>query len=492
MTRLIGRANEISRLRAIAESPKPEFLGVYGRRRVGKTFLIKEFFKPIAEINFYVMGMKDGNKTTQLALFQKQLEAVFFQSSKIPQVKSWNEAFEILANRIKIEHKRTSPKNILIFLDEIPWLSTPKSGLLAALDHYWNVELREIPSIRLIVCGSAASWMIKNIIHAKGGLHNRLTGSMKLLPFNIKETKEFLEDKEIHLPDRQIVDIYMAIGGVPYYLDLLRKGFSATQNIGNLCFGTGELVSEYQKLFSSLFEDSGNHLRIIKTLSGKTNGMSRKELVQKTKLPSGGKLTLWLEELEEAGFIQKFIPYPQKGKDAYFRIIDEYVWFYLRWIAKAPKGIFSGSGIDYWSLQAQTPSYKSWAGYSFENFCLKHHSAIKKALGFSAVATQIGSWRIAPPKKSSKQEGAQIDLLFDRADQVITICEIKYYQGPFLISKKYYEELKSKKQIFSQNLKTKKAIFLALITTEDLVRNNYEQEIVANSLTLLDILKAVE
>lgn len=477
----------MKRLQEINENPQAQFLGIYGRRRIGKTFLIREFFKPLAEVNFYVMGISKGTLEDQLSAFQKQLELTFYEGNPIPNLKNWSEAFKILDKQVKAVHKKGRAKNILLFFDELPWLSTPKSGLLQKIEQYWNLEWKDIPSIRLVVCGSAASWMIKNIIYAKGGLHNRLTATMKLLPFDIREVKQFLIHKDIRYSDRQLVEVYLALGGVPYYLDLLRKGFSAAQNIGLLCFGNGELSGEFKKLFSSLFEDSKNHLKIVKTLGSKSLSMTRDEIIHGTRISSGGKFSGWLQELEEAGFIEGIIPYQYKSKEIAYRVIDEYVLFYLKWIQKAPKGILAETGSDYWLRQSQTPSYKSWSGYAFENFCLKNHAHIKRALGFGAVAAQVGPWRYVSNGKTDPLSGAQIDLLFDRADQVITVCEIKYSDGPYLITKKYYNELKVKLRVFAQKTKTRKSIFLAFITPDGLVQNDYANELVSNEVTLKEL-----
>lgn len=503
---IIGRKTELAKLKQISQSSKAEFIGIYGRRRVGKTFLIREFFKPIAGVQFYAIGIYKGSKADQLKGFKKQLEETFYNGQSIADLHSWDDAFALLTKNIKNHLKSNKIKNILIFLDELPWLVTHKSGFIQALDFYWNTTWKDIPALRLVVCGSAASWMIKNIIHAKGGLHNRLTATLRLLPFQLSEVQSFLENKEIRLPEKQIIEIFMALGGVPYYLDLVKKGYSATQNIGAICFGNGELRSEFDKLFSSLFTDSVNHQRMIQALGKKNTGLTRSQLLEATGLPSGGKFTTWLSELEQAGFIEEFIPYGSVSKNSSFRIIDEYVLFYLKWIRAAPKGIFANfgnnpggadSGTEYWSLQAQTPAFKTWSGYAFENLCMKHHFKIRAALGFSAVATQVGSWRYAPPpiseKKrseriaSSKQEGAQIDMLFDRADQVITLCEMKYSSAPFIITRAYYNQLQAKLDLFREKTKTTKAIFFVIVAPMGVRENEYSKKIISAVLTMKDL-----
>lgn len=482
---IIGREREKERLRKIVTSQKAAFIAIYGRRRIGKTYLIREYFKERADLHFYVMGLNGGSTLKQLSLFQKQLENLFYSGSPLPQFKNWQEAFELLVKALKVQHQKTPFKNTLIFLDELPWLATAKSGLLEAIDHCWNTELKDLPFVKLVVCGSAASWMLKKVVNAKGGLHNRLTDVFHLTPFDLKETKYFLESKGIHYQPRQVFDLYMAFGGVPYYLDLIQQGKSPAQNIGEILFNKSPLSNEFENLFTALFTEGEHHRRIIESLARKNSGLLREEIMKATQLPSGGKFTTWLLELEHAGFIEGFKPYGKKTKQTKYRIIDEYLLFYFKWIQAAPKGSLKDDGVHYWMQQANSAKFNTWAGYAFENICLKHSFFIKKALGFSSISAEVGPWQWIPAK-GSKQPGAQIDLIFDRTDKVISLCEMKYYDGKFLVTKKYLEELRYKKQIFVEKTQTRKSIFYALVTTEGLADGGYGNDIFPSIVTLED------
>ncbi|MES2613986.1 MAG: ATP-binding protein [Bdellovibrionota bacterium] len=482
---LVGREPEQKRLKQLLHSDKAEFIAVYGRRRIGKTFLIKEFFRLNNVKTFYVMGEIKATKQRQLALFQKSLEDTFAQGVRLPTYNNWNSAFEALISYIKLEYKRYPNKNILIFLDELPWLAAKKTSILRALDHAWNTELKDIPTLKLVVCGSAATWMIQNIIQAKGGLHNRITETIHLQPFSLLEVEEFLKARHFHYTRSQIVEIFLALGGVPYYIDLLEKGLSPSQNISSLCFGTTGLVDEFSVLFKALFENSENHYKIVRALFTKNKGLTRQEIVEKTKIPSGGRLKTWLTELEQAGFISQLPSYSQKQKDTTYKIIDEFILFYMHWMQKNKKGILSPSHKEnYWHLQSQTQEYTVWSGYAFENLCLKHHWQIKKALGISHIIAQPYLWSYLGTKN---EPGTQIDLLFDRADNIISLCEIKYNKNEFKITKDYAQNLEKKINLFRNKTKTRKSIFLVFITNAGMFNNEYKKQLVSNELTLDDL-----
>ena len=481
---LCGRAEEQKKLKKLIHSEKAEFIAVYGRRRIGKTFLIKEFFKLNNIKTFYVMGENKAKTNRQLSLFQKSLEDTFNEGIRLPTYINWNDAFESLISFIKVEAKKNPSEQILIFLDELPWLASKKSSILSALDHAWNTELKDISTVKLVVCGSAASWMIKNIIQAKGGLHNRITETIHLKPFSLLEVEEFLKIKNIHYSRNQIVELFLAFGGVPYYIDLLEKGLSPAQNISALCFGSGGLVNEFSVLFKALFENSENHYKIVKALFTKNKGLTRHEMIEKTKLPSGGRLNTWLTELEQAGFISQLPSFSNKQKETTYKIIDEFILFYMQWMQKNTKGILSPSNQEnYWQLQSQSQDYTIWSGYAFENVCLKHHWQIKKALGIEHIIAQPYIWSYA----GKNETGVQIDLLFDRADNVITLCEIKYSNKEFKISKDYATVLEKRKEIFKNRIMTKKSIFMAFITPFGVFNNEYKKFLVNNDLTLDDL-----
>ncbi len=480
MGTLIGRKPEIQRLEKIYQSKEAEFLVLYGRRRIGKTFLIREFFSNKDCLFFQVTGSQKGNLKKQLSHFADSLSETFTHGVPMKPTSSWEESFKTLTQFIEAQQtqdkKDKKDKKIVIFLDELPWLSTSKSGLLDALDYYWNHYWSRNSKIILAVCGSSASWLIKNIIYNAGGLHNRCTAEIKLLPFNLSETEEFLTSQNIKLKRTHILDIYMAMGGVPYYLSYVEKGLTATENIQRiLCDSNAPLNDEFTKLFKSLFKNSNVYKELVKLISTKKEGMSRAELEEKSKLSiGGGRLSEQLEQLEQTNFINAYTPWG-KERGTYYKVTDEFCLFFLHWLesSKSKERL-----PDFWSKQTQKPSYQAWAGYAFEAICQKHIAQIISALNIQS-AEAVSAWR--------DKAGAQIDLLIDRNDDAITLCEIKYTDTPFSITKSYAEELKRKIEIFKTITKTKKEIFMALISANGAKENQYFTEII-NGLVTLDAL----
>ena len=480
--KIFGREKEIQALDLIWESTDPEFLAIYGRRRVGKTHLIREYFSSKKTVYFEMIGQKNGGLKAQLENFIKIFSEAFHHGLPLKTPGTWKEALELLTQEIK---KSSIP--VVIFFDELPWLAKPKSGLLQAMDYYWNRFWSKLPKLILVVCGSAASWMLDNLINAKGGLHNRLTKTILLRPYNLRESEQFLAKRGIHLKPKQILDIYMIFGGIPYYLKQIEKGKSPLQLVNKICFQKdGFLYDEFDRLFHSLFEKAADNLALIKAIAKFRMGISRDELVKKTGFSSGGTLNKRLNELETAGFIQSYVPYGRKIKNHYYRIVDEYCYFYLRWIEPfKSKGIEGGK--EYWLTKGKTPAAIAWMGYAFENICLKHIDQIRHALELQSIACDIGNWRYLPRKKN--ELGAQIDVLFDRDDGIITLGEIKYCDKLFVIDKAEAKTLLNKMEAFEAYFSTKKQLQFALITVEGLKTTAWSQELIPNVVTLKDLLK---
>lgn len=293
----------------------------------------------------------------------------------------------------------------------------------------------------VVVCGSAASWMLNNIVHNRGGLHNRITRRIRLLPFSLRETEDYLKSRRLHLDRKQILEIYLAMGGVPHYLKQLMPGQSSIQSINQVCFTKeGLLTDEFGKLYQSLFENSDIYIQVVRALSKKQMGLTRAELLRFVKMKTGGGITKILNALEESGFISKAVPFGQKAKNALYRLVDEYSIFYLTWIEHAPKAVLNRGTHDYWLQRRSTPSWRSWSGFAFENICQKHTEQIKIGLGISGISAIESSWHYKPCDRNDM--GAQIDLLIDRSDNCITVCEMKFSDFEFVIDKKYYGELK--------------------------------------------------
>ncbi len=480
MTGIIGRKEELRRLQDISESSQAEFLAIYGRRRVGKTHLVRCFFEdrgPYLE----VVGRRNGTLRDQINLFFSSLRATFGGYEGMPAPRSWREAFEMLTPTIK---KTSRSRRFTLFLDELPWLATPRSGLVDELDYFWNARWSRIPNFNLVVCGSAASWMLSKLVNARGGLHNRLTRTIPLQPFDLDDTLRFLRARGTELMPYQVVEIYLAMGGIPYYLEQVRPGNSVAQTINETCFRKGGLLlSEFDNIFPALFRRPDKHLKIIQQVARRRYGVSRSELIRATNIPSGGALNRPLNELEAAGFITRFVPYGRKIREPYFKVTDEYTKFYLTWIAP-----FRRRGLaqqrDYWMNVSQTPSWSSWAGYAFEGICQKHADQILSALGISGVQCEVATWRHTS-KPGSGKRGAQIDLLFDRRDGVVTLAEIKHSSSPFVVTRAVAQRLREKMSVFKAATRTRKAVAtMVLISPFGTTNNNHAREVLAADLTL--------
>lgn len=486
--KIVARKKELEILDDIKTSNKAEFVAVYGRRRIGKTYLIRNFFHSTSCVFFHVTGLQKGSLHEQLEEFSLQIGATFYQGASITPKKRWRDAFENLTQAINTLSKN---KKIVLFLDELPWMATPRSGILTALELYWNRYWVFDSRIKLIICGSSTSWVIEKIINNKGGLHNRITRTIHLKPFSLHETENFLKTNQIHLNHRQILDLYIVLGGVPLYWSFIRKGNSAHQSIDELCFlSNGALVHEFKRLFASLFEDPKPYTDLIRIISEHRYGIGQANLIAESKLPAGGNTTHRLQQLEEAGFITSLIPYGHKDKGIYYVIDDEYCLFYLYWIEPNLKMVSKKAlNKGFWLSLAQKPSWKSWSGIAFEAICYKHIDQIRLALGLDPGSI-AGTWRYTP-RSQPNQEGVQIDLLFDRPDGAITICEIKCSDTPFSIDKAYSQVLLKKLEVFRTQTRTKKQLFLAMITTFGLRTTIYSEELITNQVTIEDLFKEV-
>lgn len=486
-TVIVGRHKERQELEFAYNSNDAEFIAVYGRRRVGKTYLIKNHYKQKACIFFHVTGIKDAQRKIQLKQFSKILGETFYNNAAMKVSENWMIALEELTKAIKAISQE---QKIVLFFDEFPWMAGRKSGLLQALDYFWNRYWVDIPKINLIICGSSSSWIINKIVKNKGGLHNRITKKIVLKPFDLQETEEFLNHRGVKLNKMQILQIYMAMGGVPHYLKHITKGLTAAQNINKLCFNkNGLLFNEFGEVFSSLFEDHEAYKEIVTIINSVRNGISRLQIEKNNKLTGkGGRLTQRLVDLEDSGFISSFIPLGHKRRGIYYRVSDEFCCFYLAWIQEEQKTLAKEDvHTEYWAMQVGTPKYNNWLGYAFESVCYKHLMNIRQALGINCKA-KIGTWR-CQSRKGDQNKGAQIDLLFDRDDGAITVCEIKYSEKPFIIDKEYYYNLLNKIKVYKKETGSKKQVFVAMISVDGIKKTIYSEEIVTETVTLNDFFK---
>lgn len=478
---IIGRTPEKEQLEAAYQSQEAEFIAIYGRRRIGKTYLIKNFFQARPCHYFQSTGIYKGTLEQQLKRFAKELGSAFYKGAAISTPASWMDAFDALSQAIEnIE----AEQRVVVFFDELPWMCTPKSSLLSALEYFWNRHWSSNPKMKFIVCGSAASWILRKIIKNKGGLHNRVTRKIRLKPFSLNEAYLYLNHQGCHFDQARVAKLYMALGGVPFYLKQIKFNLSVDQNINELFFNRdSNLFDEFNEVFSSLFSSSESYMEIIRLIAANNQGLSRNILDIENKLTGkGGRLTKRLEDLETAGFISSYLPFGSKKKGVFYRISDEYCHFYLKWVDPVKDRIKHEAELSYWQGIINTPEYYNWLGYAFENLCYKHLSAIRKALKVGADSLS-SPWRYIS-KSGSRENGAQIDLLFDRRDDAITLCEMKYSESEFVISKAYAEILKRKLDVFKQQTKTGKQLFLALISANGVKQNAYREALISAVVTL--------
>ncbi len=466
---IIGRKKETKTLMTALNSDQPELVAIVGRRRVGKTFLVKQTYRD--SIDFELTGLQHAKKSEQVQNFLFALRNFFPDFEIESKPTSWLEAFYMLSKALEEIGKS---EKMVVFLDELPWLGTKRSGFIMGLGWFWNSWAIN-QNIVLVICGSAASWMIDKVINDKGGLHNRVTKLVFLYPFSLKETEAFLQSRNVRLSRYQITQLYLTMGGIPMYLDQVKPGLSAVQNIQEICFNlSGYLRKEFDRLFASLFYHSENHVEIIRALATKKMGMTRQEIIKKTKFKNGGMLTSVISELNQSGFVDIYSSYGKKSRLSLYRLTDPYSLFYLTFI----ESLGTNTKMDFTKL-SDLPNYKSWSGYAFENVCLKHIDQIRKALGISGIFTTISSF-IAKP--SDGLPGTQIDLIIDRSDQSINLCEIKYSISDYEITKKDVTNLENKKRVFKYHTKTKKHLFTCLITTFGVIENanriNYIDQVI--------------
>lgn len=475
-TILVGRTEEKAILKKALESNEPEMVAVIGRRRVGKTFLVRSFYGD--RIQFEVTGLQSATREEQLLNFTNRLNTYARPVVPLPPPANWLQAFQMLLTYLET---KTGRRKIVVFIDELPWLATRKSGFLKGLSFFWNSWASQ-KNIVVVICGSAASWMIQKVVRHKGGLHNRITRRIYLEAFNLLETEAFLKSKGVRMDRYQILQTYMAMGGIPHYLKEIEAGKSAVQNIDQICFTkNGLLRDEFSLLYPALFDNPEDHIRIIRILAANRRGLSRKEIIENGKLPNGGNTSKVIEDLATSGFISGYYTFGKKVREMRYRLTDEYTLFYLKFIERR-----RSEGKGSWKKRSQTQSWKSWSGYAFENIGLKHIAQIKRALGIEGVYSEASTYL---SRGKDGLPGFQIDLLIDRNDHIINLCELKFYKEDFILTKAYANELRQKIALFKAATKTKKQIFLTFLTAFPIIPNQHSLGLIDHSLTM-DVLFA--
>ena len=472
---LIGRKHEIEILKKYHESDESEFLVVYGRRRVGKTFLIRQHFND--SFFFYATGIAPEDSDNirlqvNLERFEKSLNQYGIYHAVTPA--TWMEAFDRLKEGIIT--RGTKDKKV-IFLDEMPWMDTPKSGFVKALEYFWNSFASARTDILLIACGSASAWISRKLFNSRGGLHNRVTGRLLLRPFSLSECEEYFHSRKIVIDRKDIAESYMIFGGVPYYLKHWEGRYSLPQNVDRIVFrDDAPLKNEFNNLYASLFSNSSQYVEVIRAISGKSKGLSREEILEHTGINDGGTLSEILQNLTISGFIRYYARFPGNIRNGLYQLIDNFSLFHQTFIEGN-----TGQNEHFWSDLHETPRLVAWRGYAFEQLCFKHIDQIKWALGIAGIAADIYSW-----KSKSSDPGAQIDLIISRADRIVNICEMKFAKYEFEIKKDYADKLRNKIFIFGNESGSNAATHLTFVTTYGVKRNAYSN-MVQSEINLDDL-----
>ena len=467
MSYIIGREKEIRELHDLYNSGNAEFVAIYGRRRVGKTFLVDEALK--GKITFRHAGLspvdeqnRKNNLKAQLTHFFFSLQMQGMKGGKCPL--SWMEAFYMLEQLL--EKKSKDNKRQVVFIDELPWLDTPRSGFMTAFEGFWNTWGCHRDNLMLVVCGSASSWMLDNLINNHGGLYGRTTYEIKLHPFTLTECEEYFRGKGIRLSHYDIVQSYMIVGGIPYYLGYMKKGLSLAQNIDQLFFADGaKLHDEYDRLFASVFSNPEQMKRIVQLLAGRRLGFTRKDILSKTGLDDCGSSTRMLKALEMSDFIRPYVPFGKSLREVYYKLIDPFCLFYLKFVHTRKE-----MDPEFWMHNVTSASINSWRGFAFEEICFNHVDKIKKALNILGVSSRQSGWAVIGDDDT---EGGQIDLLIERKDNVVNMCEMKFYSELITISKAYHAKLVHRQNLLMKNLSRKTVVQPVLVTTEGLAYNEY-------------------
>ncbi|MBO4379385.1 MAG: ATP-binding protein [Muribaculaceae bacterium] len=458
---LIGRDKEQRRLLNTVKEEESMFIAIYGRRRVGKTYLVRETFNN--DFAFHHTGLAKSPMKKQLAAWRLSLREYGMVNPPIPN--TWLDAFDLLKGIIR----NSKRKKKIIFIDELPWMDTQRSGFVSALENFWNGWASARKDIVLIVCGSATSWITKKILKNHGGLHNRVNTKIHLQPFSLHECEQYAKHRKLGMNRRQLIEGYMVMGGIPFYWSKLDRSKSLSQNIDSLFFDPdGELYDEFGELYASLFKNPDGYIKVVNTLGTKRVGMSRAELVKECQIQDNGRLTEILDDLESCGFIRKYHAFGFEGKHSIFQLIDSYTLFYYKFIKENRK-----NDNNYWSRQMASPSYYNWCGLAFERVCLLHVNQIKKALSIFGTISTVCSWRTLT---DANAKGAQIDLVIDRDDNVIDLCEIKYTKEPYEVPSEEEQKIQNRRSRFISSTRTQKAVHLVLISANGIKRNAYSDE----------------
>lgn len=460
---MIGRKAEKEELLRRFQRNKAEFVAVYGRRRVGKTTLIDETFHGRFVFRHAglspIEGKGQGVMEAQLLHFYHSLKDYGLGEASAP--KNWLEAFYLME---KLLARKDAGQRMVVFLDELPWMDTPRSGFVTALEGFWNNWGCHRKNLMLIVCGSASSWILDRLINNHGGLYGRITCEIRLTPFTLKECELFMQENGIRFSRYDIVQSYMIFGGIPFYLDALDNRFSLAQNVDRLLFSKGApFRDEFDRLFSSVFTNPEAMQALVRLIHTRRTGYTRKEISRFPGVPTGGALTSCLKALEASDFIEKYVPFGLGKRDTHYKLTDPFCLFWLHFSDENQK-----KDEQFWVHHQATQAVVSWRGFAYENVCFQHIPQIKQALGIRGVRSLQSAWILR-----NEEENTQVDLLIERDDHVVNACEIKFYSDAFVMDKTYYRELLRRQNILIEKLSPKVAVYQTLISTYGLKKNEY-------------------
>ncbi len=463
--KFVGRRYELGQLRELGSSDRPVMIVMYGRRRVGKTELLEQAYWNRNILKFE--GIKDKSESEQMSHVLWQLSEYLNTPiiAKV-QVQHWSEVFKLIYDNIP-------DGEWTLYFEEVQWLANYQPMFVSELKYAWDNYFKNKTGLVLILCGSSPSFIINEILLSKA-LYNRSQYEFPLREFSLTETKEFLAQRS----NREVMDAYLLVGGIPEYLRWVNNKSSILVSLCENSFKPASFfLNEYQRIFVSSLADKKHYKEIIEYLA-KCRFATRDEILKHIGVSSSGATTALLVDLEQCGFIEKYTPYQAHSESTLTRycIADAYLQFYYKFIRPIRKEIEQGDFIDQPTAAIKSDSFYKWLGFSFERLCRRKHRIIAKILGFSAVHYRSGVYFDRNTNKESS--GYQIDLVFDRDDKVMTVCEVRYLQAPVGVS--VIQEFERKLALLP-NAKNK-TLHKVLITAEgvdnSLLRRAYFDDII--------------
>lgn len=464
---IIGRKAEQRDLDEWCHSAKPELICVYGRRRVGKTYLVQNAFE--GQFAFFATGSDDRRNAVQLKAFHAALRRAGCAERTVPQ--DWFEAFNRL--RLALEQPdvvRASCGRRVVFLDEFPWLAAKRSDFLAAFSDFWNGWASCQSDLVVIICGSATSWIVKNILENTASMYNRVTRQLYVAPFDLHDVEEMTQSLRLGWSRDAVLQCYLVFGGLPYYLDMLDRRKSLSQNIDALCLGTNApLRREVPLLMEASLGNAPLHRAILRELAQSKVGIRRMDLANRVEGGTTGSFKRALDDLEKCGYIRCYTNRYERRKPSVYQLVDPFLLFGFRFMVdRAP----DGHGLVSWKDFERTPAYYAWRGNAFEIACVNHTRQIKHAIGISAVKTEDFPW-----SSSTSEPGAQIDMVIERADGVTNLCEMKYTDGPFVADREFEEDMARRRRVFQIESATKNTVQSVLVCPQGLRPNTHSWDI---------------